>query len=100
MINIAKKTENGATVINIVGHAGYARIGEDIVCAAVSILVDNLVLSIEELTKDCIIFSAINGNATIEFEDITKETQLSMPYHKKTRRNPIKSMFSMAGHTV
>ena len=34
------------------GHAGYARYGEDIVCAAVSMLVINTVNSILEFTDD------------------------------------------------
>ncbi len=34
------------------GHAGYAKRGEDIVCAAISVLVINTVNSLEELTKE------------------------------------------------
>ena len=34
------------------GHAGYAAYGQDIVCAAVSVLVINTVNSIEEFTED------------------------------------------------
>ncbi len=34
------------------GHAGYAAYGNDIVCAAVSVLVINTVNSIEAFTKD------------------------------------------------
>ena len=34
------------------GHAGYARHGKDIVCAAVSMLAINTVNSVETLTKD------------------------------------------------
>lgn len=34
------------------GHAGYADHGQDIVCAAVSVLVINLVNSLDSLTKD------------------------------------------------
>ena len=34
------------------GHAGFAEEGEDIVCAAVSVLVINTVNSIEEFTDD------------------------------------------------
>ncbi len=33
------------------GHAGYARAGKDIVCAAVSVLTQNFVNSVEELLK-------------------------------------------------
>lgn len=38
--------------ITIDGHANYAPIGRDIVCAAVSVLAQNLICSIEELTTD------------------------------------------------
>lgn len=34
------------------GHAGYAKRGEDIVCAAISVLVINTINSLEELTKE------------------------------------------------
>ena len=34
------------------GHAGYAKYGKDIVCAAVSILTNNVFNSIEQLTED------------------------------------------------
>ena len=38
------------TGFSIEGHAGYARHGKDIVCAAVSILIINTVNSMEEFT--------------------------------------------------
>ena len=38
--------------ISIKGHAGYAPIGQDIVCAAVSALVQTFVASVGELTTD------------------------------------------------
>ncbi len=34
------------------GHAGYARIGKDIVCSAISILMINTINSIDEFTED------------------------------------------------
>lgn len=37
---------------NLSGHAGYAKYGKDIVCAAVSILTNNVFNSIEQLTED------------------------------------------------
>lgn len=39
-------------IISIAGHANYAPIGQDIVCAAVSALVQTCVASVEELTTD------------------------------------------------
>lgn len=38
--------------IRISGHAGYAESGKDIVCSAVSVLVQTLVKSIDDLTDD------------------------------------------------
>ena len=38
--------------IRIEGHAGYAEYGQDIVCAAVSVLAQNAVNSIETFTDD------------------------------------------------
>lgn len=38
--------------IKIDGHAGYAPAGQDIVCAAVSTLVQTFIASVEELTAD------------------------------------------------
>ncbi len=40
------------TAFRCIGHAGYAKAGEDIVCAAVSALVINTVNSIEKLVSD------------------------------------------------
>lgn len=34
------------------GHAGYARRGQDIVCAAVSVLIINTLNSLEEITQE------------------------------------------------
>lgn len=40
------------TGFEVLGHAGFAEYGEDIVCAAVSILVLNTINSIETFTSD------------------------------------------------
>lgn len=58
------------------GHAGYAPYGQDIVCAAISALLQTLTQSVEELTN-CEIKSDLRpGKAVIEYEDETKETAL------------------------
>lgn len=57
--------------LRIEGHAGYGKCGEDIVCAAVSVLVQNLVASIEELTDDKIEYELTEGLAKIEFKDLS-----------------------------
>ena len=62
--------------ISIIGHANYAEPGKDIVCAAVSILAQNLMLSIEELTADKIQYSMQPGTVCIKFRDLSEQAQL------------------------
>ena len=54
MINITiyKTKEHGYKGFDVEGHAGFDETGNDIVCAAVSILVINTIKSIERLTND------------------------------------------------
>ena len=61
--------------ITITGHANYAPIGQDIVCAGVSTLVQTLIQSVEELTADKIEYSMSPGRVDIKFwclSDLTK----------------------------
>jgi uncharacterized protein YsxB (DUF464 family) len=46
------EVKRGCNSISIRGHAGYAPHGQDIVCAAVSTLVQTFIASVEELTAD------------------------------------------------
>ena len=48
---IVKKNKDHYLSFSIEGHAGFARKGKDIVCAAVSILVINTINSIEQFTN-------------------------------------------------
>lgn len=72
MIDI-RRTESGIT---IKGHANYAEIGKDIVCAGISTLAQNLIQSIEELTADTIQYSMQPGTVDIEFGDLSEPAQL------------------------
>ena len=47
---IYKNEKNECVGFKTFGHAGYAEEGEDIVCAAISVLVINTMNSIEALT--------------------------------------------------
>lgn len=61
--------------ITVTGHANYAAIGQDIVCAGVSTLVQTLIQSVEELTTDKIQYSMSPGTVDIKFwslSDLTK----------------------------
>jgi Predicted ribosomal protein len=52
IISINKNAEGICNGFRVEGHAGYADEGQDIVCAAVSVLVINTINSIEQFTKD------------------------------------------------
>lgn len=51
------------------GHAGYAPIGQDIVCAAVSALTETLIASLEELTENRISVEEGKGFVHLRFRD-------------------------------
>ena len=72
MIEVTKK--HGQITVN--GHAGFAPCGSDIVCAAVSMLVQNLVCSIQELTEDTIEYEGCDGNAVIKYGNLSEGAKL------------------------
>ena len=53
-------------IIKINGHCGYAPVGNDIVCAAMSTLVQTFIWSIEELTNDEITYNIKSGYALVK----------------------------------
>lgn len=62
--------------IEVTGHAGYADIGHDIVCAAISTLVQNLIWSIEDLTEDTISCVVNAGDTVITYGNLSERAQL------------------------
>lgn len=62
--------------IEINGHAGYAEIGKDIVCAGVTALVQGLIRSIEGLTRDQIQYDITPGRADIHYRNLSEEGRL------------------------
>lgn len=81
MINITVfRDDNGiCNGFQCMGHAGYADCGQDIVCAAVSVLVVNTINSIEEFTDDAIACEVKEENGDVRFEftgDISSESKL------------------------
>ena len=81
MINITVfRDDNGiCNGFQCMGHAGYADYGQDIVCAAVSVLVVNTINSIEEFTDDAIAYEVKEENGDVRFEftgDISSESKL------------------------
>lgn len=64
--------------ITIEGHAGYAPHGQDIVCAAVSALVQTFIASVEELNADEIkaVKSKEGQIQTILYKHLTERAQV------------------------
>lgn len=63
-------------VICLKGHAGYAEPGKDIVCAAVSVLVANLINSLVILAADEFEYASKVNETTIEFKELSDKGQL------------------------
>lgn len=66
----------GKDTITILGHAHYAPVGKDIVCAAVSTLVQTLIQSVEKLTTDVIEYSMQPGKVDIKFWNLSSESRM------------------------
>lgn len=65
-----KVTRTGLTVDD---HAGYAKTGNDIICAAVSALTQGLVHSLKALTDDEISYHIADGHIDIEYKDLSEQ---------------------------
>ena len=70
------KVQHHSGGITLNGHANYAPIGQDIVCAGVSTLVQTLIQSIEELTADEIEYDMSPGTVDIKFGNLSEQAQL------------------------
>ena len=70
---VATITQTGLTVE---GHAGYAKAGNDIICAAVSALAQGLAHSLSVLTEDAIGYQFRDGHIDIEYENLSEEGKL------------------------
>lgn len=78
-ITVYQSGTNGYKGFTCSGHAGFAKAGSDIVCAAVSILVINTINSVEQFGKQNFTCEQDQESGTIRFmlEDApTKETKL------------------------
>lgn len=51
MIKVRVNMESGDMLIDVKGHAGYAPHGRDIVCAAVSAILQTAVLGLESIAE-------------------------------------------------
>jgi uncharacterized protein len=61
--------------ITVIGHAGYAPVGQDIVCAGVSALTQTLIKSIEDLTSDKIKYKISPGGVDIEYGNLSEKAK-------------------------
>lgn len=64
------------TGLTIDGHAGYAKTGNDIICASVSVLAQSLVNSIEAFTGDEILCRIEDGYMDIKWENLSERGKL------------------------
>ena len=71
MIEVSVSEDN----ITVSGHAGYAPIGQDIVCAGVSSLTQTLIKSMKDLTTDIIKCSISPGRVDIEHRDLSEKSR-------------------------
>lgn len=82
MTNITiRKSKTGYQGFTVIGHAGFADAGEDIVCAAISVLTINTINAIDEFTSDQmkVVSNEEEGLIDCRFEGcISKETILLM----------------------
>lgn len=68
-VTVTKKN-NSYTEFTSKGHAGYAEEGQDIICAAVSVLVINTVNSLETLTHDQISVKEKDGYVSFVLQSL------------------------------
>ena len=77
-------TESGKKLsLRLEGHAGYAEIGKDIVCASASILANTLASIVSSFDEVESVIDLASGNATIECECEDEQTFISIKnaYH-------------------
>lgn len=62
--------------LSVVGHAGYGKVGYDIVCAGISTLVFTLKESLELYTSDCVEFFIADGKVTASWTELSEKGAL------------------------
>ena len=80
-VTVYQDSEQVYTGIDVMGHAGYAESGSDIICAAVSALTLNFCNSVEQFTDDGFegAVEEETGRFTFRFtSDISLESKLLM----------------------
>lgn len=62
--------------ITMCGHALYDEYGKDIVCAAISALLQTFVEAVDTFTTDKLNANMAAGNAIVRYEHLTEQSQL------------------------
>ena len=62
--------------LSIDGHANFAEQGKDIVCAAVSVLAQTLIASIEELTDDDVRSVIEHGHIELNYRNLSEMSRV------------------------
>ena len=62
--------------LSVVGHAGYGKVGYDIVCAGISTLTFTLKESLELYTSDCVEFFIADGKVTASWSELSEKGAL------------------------
>ena len=78
-VKVFVDSEGSYKGFRVTGHAGYGEVGEDIVCAAVSVLTQNTVNAIETYTEDELTYSVDDGYLDCSFSGtVSAESKLLM----------------------
>lgn len=72
MIEVAVRVDH----ISVLGHAGYAEYGKDIVCAGVTALVQTLIKSIKDLTKSTPEYLVASGEFYMKTGNLPEKARL------------------------
>lgn len=62
--------------LSVVGHAGYGKVGYDIVCAGISTLTFTLKESLELYTSDCVEFFITDGKVIASWSELSEKGAL------------------------
>lgn len=62
--------------LSVSGHANYGPKGYDIVCASASMLISNLIESIESLTDDIVTYLMSDGQFEMKYKDLSEQSKL------------------------
>ena len=60
----------------VTGHANYAEYGKDIVCSAVSALLQTFIASVEEFTEDQLTTELTAGYAAVFYKNLSESAEI------------------------